>query len=1246
MLFDHSRPLQQPPQQQQQQSQNMPSFTPSTSPKRIPVMDSDNAPMAASHFPPRRPSSSSASLAMLLNGASDHPALPLTDNTTAVTSKQDDIVVPEGSLHTPTNGSAGDDGAMTAQQTSQHEDRHVPSSMDVDSLATHSPVLLHHHYESQQEQPPQQQQQQHPHPVQSPTLGTGLKRINTLDSQDPHQVPLSQQPAHDEPLATVEPARKKAKTASDKQRQTSSTAGGKNAHGTTGRQQHQRSQQPNGGAGKAGGENDTATLFHKIFADREPGKRKIRLKSMSEIPVDLGIDEDDSDFEDHGADVDGEEDEDMIIPKDDFSEDEAKDYQPTFKTEQDFQAALWSWKDNDPEVCCVCLGRSTEVDNVFVYCDTFDCALCVHQGDPDRMDGISVRDIPERNWNMTCYICPDPDNAALGACVQCDAGQCRKSFHVTCAQAYSLLETVEDPGMADPYFTFCKQHGSANGGEAKLNGWAKWVKRRDTLLKQWQQDQGYQRTKRLLEARRNNTNTSNNNDHGLLPVEDGTGLIELFEDSYSRFKTAREQQIARERSELSRQYSIGYYLGHRIDKSRTRLEVVHQKAEQALVEQRRIEARTRALLSSLLECAAYLESMPPSTDPIEGPLSIDTTLAWYNALPDTSRWKSDIQDIIETIDMTSLEYDSSDSHQSPAQEFGGLDDPQQMGTHKNGGARGKLGRPPKHANRQGYIDHYHQHQHHTSKSKKLQPKPAPASSGDNGEPYHTMVSSRGRPIRREVFSDYGSDMAVYGSDYSPVTAAAQKPVRPVMPCAVCHQLTLPEEKMALERDENGNLSATAIKVLNKMVTYCDSSEEDEESSGEEGESSASHHQHSHSSDLGEALMVLADTAMSMSGSAIGDSGNGGKVKRKSSKSKGGERATVVGGKAKPPGLLTATPSLHGVKPYAKVSKAKSESNGGKKLTSKKAMEASMMTSNGASLSGMATAAAAPIVRGNLRIYPPGPFLSATATSEVVKKKKKVKTEDDADHDMTGAVISPTKANKSAKSTAGTKSAAGKTTGKTAGTASTSATKESAAAGSKIKAKAGTTAASVGKTKKVKVEEDATKPTAASAATAKKTKATTAATTSPKGPKTKSGEKKAAAALTVNTKTGSTGKAAGPASASTLVSPGKATTPTAAKRALAASSASSSTATGTSGAAASAPLSPSVPAKPAIKYAVGQKTIEELNAKADAEIERINNVKFRRLRGRTLAMPDGPATPGAVTGGVDPATMEAIHANGI
>lgn len=82
---------------------------------------------------------------------------------------------------------------------------------------------------------------------------------------------------------------------------------------------------------------------NKLVADRDPGKRKIRTKSVNEIPIDVGVDEDDSDFEDTKMDS-NDEDEDMTMPDDAASEDEIKpEQQEALNDEQDLLTVLWQW---------------------------------------------------------------------------------------------------------------------------------------------------------------------------------------------------------------------------------------------------------------------------------------------------------------------------------------------------------------------------------------------------------------------------------------------------------------------------------------------------------------------------------------------------------------------------------------------------------------------------------------------------------------------------------------------------------------------------------------------------------------------------------------------------------------------------------------------------------------------------------------------------------------------------------------
>ncbi|KAF9951522.1 PHD finger protein 14 [Mortierella alpina] len=961
------------------------------------------------------------------------------------------------------------------------------------------------------------------------------------------------------------------------------------------------------------GVNDTASLFQKIFADRDPGKRKIKTKSVHEIPMDMAADEDDSDFEDVKMDSNDEEDPDMVMPEDAASEDEIKpDQQDQLGDEQNLMTA-------EPWLCDRCKAPPEEVVSC-VCCPSKDgafrrlvpddpsggwvhvvCALWLPEttlGDPENVDRISVRDIPEKNWTMACYLCSDPQDAAMGACVQCDAGQCRKSFHITCAQAYSLLETIEDSDMADPYFMYCKQHGSADG-QAKLNGWAKWVKQRDLFMKKWQEDQGRKRTQRLIDVQQG----------GVVDDDGGEGLIELFEHSYSQFKLAREQRIARERSELSRQYSIGYSLSTKIDKSRSRLQDISAKAQQAMQERNRIEAQTRNLLSSLLECANYLENVSP--EQLQSPLSIDTTLAWYNSLPDTSRWKSNIQDIIETIDIESLSNDNPFAQRAPhGQADSGLDDSEGGSRHgrSSKGVYAKLSKKGSKAFSGAGKN---------VKSKKVHPKPT---LDNKSQTPVVFTSSRGRLIKRDFShpDEYFSHAYIGGGEgsgnsqhaYQTHPMSAAKIPRPIVPCSVCHQLTLPAEKLELERRMHGALAPMTIKALNRLVTCstchrqfhpkcldppmarvpprgyswncedCDSSAESQGSGGELSPTTSSHpHRHqSHSSDLDEALMVLADTAVTVSASSA-------QYQTETAASRSAKRGFAAADHSDDLGIVRASGTLSKDKDN-RIKRVKSEDSMKPKSTKTKAK----LSATGTSLESTVTstkptkgklgvdfvpvgngsavtekASVAPIIRGNLRIYPPGPHIAPKASSVMMKG-----AESKAIHPAQG--VSEAKA--TPKKAKAVKSVLNTTVKKE--TSSTPKKKKTASPEAPVKNTASA---------KVKSEP---------------------ASESPKG-KTKASK-------------------AAP----------REVTPSAAKPTSKSSAKGKTTATAVSkekekGGArrASVPVVPAVPEplptkpKEVIRYTVGEKTVEELTAREDVEIERRDNVKFRKLRGRTLTMPASP-----------------------
>ncbi|KAG0198839.1 hypothetical protein BGX28_007771 [Mortierella sp. GBA30] len=1098
--------------------------------------------------------------------------------------------------------------------------------------------------------------------------------------------------------------------------------------------------------------NDTASLFQKIFADRDPGKRKIKTKSVHEIPMDMAADEDDSDFEDVTMDS-NDEDPDMVMPEDAASEDEIKpEQQEEFNDEQGLMTALWKWKDNDPEVCCVCLGRSTEADNVFVYCDTLDCALCIHQA------CYGVKTLPSESEPWLCDRCKAPPEEVV-SCVCCPSrdGAFRRLVpddpsggwvHVVCAlwlpettlgdpenvdrisvrdipeknwmMAYSLLETIEDSDMADPYFTYCKQHGSADG-QTKLNGWAKWVKQRDAFTKKWQENQGRKRTQRLVELQQG----------GEADEDGGEGLIEYFEHSYSQFKQARELRIARERSELSRQYSIGYSLSNRIDKSRSRLQDISAKAQQAMQERVRIEAQTRNLLSSLLECANYLENVSP--EQLQSPLSIDTTMAWYNSLPDTSRWKSNIQDIIETIDIDTLSNDNPFSHRGDGQTDSGLDDSE--GGQRHG--RSSKGIYAKLSKKGGKVSIG---AGKNVKSKKVHPKPE---LNNKTQVPVVFTSSRGRLIKRDfTHPDEYFSSAYTGGDFShssqhPRQSSPMSTIKipkPIVPCTVCHQLTLPEEKIALERSLHGVLAPATIKALNRMVTCstcqrqfhpkcleppmarvpprgyswncedCDSSGESHGSSKELSPEHSTLHRHhqSHSSDLDEALMVLADTAVTVSASSTpylpepshgscskapsrnrkrlqgnienddavevsGPSMDGGTVippigpdkengvkriktedvnrskmikpRAKSATTHNRSFTPILGGAKgkgnKPFGNNTGTPYLpeppHGLRSEAAprnskrshasidygdavdgsdssvgvdavissidsgkesgIKRVKTEDLDKPKMTKSKARVSATQsrgytpmfgTSKGKGtkqvsnnndddhrISGISNATGpampvTPIIRGNLRIYPSGPHISPSVSNALMRE---------AETSATNVVYEAAKAKAVPKKTKSVNNAA-------------SAVKKEAATVTKKKTTLSSSATCVkGSDQYKKKSEPAAEPSKTKTATNAKAKTATKA----------SGEAVPTAAKT--TKDSKSQKAGSPASKD------------------------KSSIRRTSVPAVPEPTPPKP--KEVIRYTVGEKTVEELTAREDCEIERRDNVKFRKLRGRTLTMPAPP-----------------------
>ncbi|KAJ3004011.1 PHD finger protein 14 [Thoreauomyces humboldtii] len=82
-------------------------------------------------------------------------------------------------------------------------------------------------------------------------------------------------------------------------------------------------------------------------------------------------------------------------------------------------------------------------------------------------------------WSSDCSLCTSPEDAKIGCKRTCNAGGCKNSVHATCASEMGCLEDEKDPDMADPFFIYCKQHGT----DPRTTQWARWVKKKHQILK-------------------------------------------------------------------------------------------------------------------------------------------------------------------------------------------------------------------------------------------------------------------------------------------------------------------------------------------------------------------------------------------------------------------------------------------------------------------------------------------------------------------------------------------------------------------------------------------------------------------------------------------------------------------------------------------------------------------------------------------------------------------------------------------
>ncbi|XP_059485465.1 PHD finger protein 14 [Neocloeon triangulifer] len=82
-------------------------------------------------------------------------------------------------------------------------------------------------------------------------------------------------------------------------------------------------------------------------------------------------------------------------------------------------------------------------------------------GEVDKLSNVTLFEMAYNKWGAKpCTLCPDERFVRTGITIGCDAGMCRETFHVTCAQREGLLAEAHSDEFehADPFYAHCKQH--------------------------------------------------------------------------------------------------------------------------------------------------------------------------------------------------------------------------------------------------------------------------------------------------------------------------------------------------------------------------------------------------------------------------------------------------------------------------------------------------------------------------------------------------------------------------------------------------------------------------------------------------------------------------------------------------------------------------------------------------------------------------------------------------------------------
>ncbi|KAG9288971.1 hypothetical protein G9A89_015520 [Geosiphon pyriformis] len=414
---------------------------------------------------------------------------------------------------------------------------------------------------------------------------------------------------------------------------------------------------------------EEASLYQKMFADRGPNKRKIKMRQLEQIPLE-GAD-DDSEYEVSPKDPEETDTDDATIVSGGNSAQEGEvclvveaEQQPTAEIEavdpEDTEALikefLKKWKIEDPGVCCICLESATSESNMLVYCDGDECEVVCHQ----ECYGIIHLPASDEPWYcdrclappseyVSCALCPNKN----GAFRRLKNGESSGSWvHLVCAlwmpgmwvgDTYEMtditVEGIEHKNWTKPC-SVCPEEVANEGAKIHCDagGCKNFIhvscahsmsllecveddpnisdpyfaycpnhgSELPSRLNEW--ERWYRKRDKFLGQVRKKENVARG--QNLSSDDVGFSLREIFEHQYSDYRKSRETRIAGARRRVAEVTSVVHKLKDQKEKYEKSIPDTRIKIENARKESEALQDYLNSVRESLQLCSRAIYHFP------------------------------------------------------------------------------------------------------------------------------------------------------------------------------------------------------------------------------------------------------------------------------------------------------------------------------------------------------------------------------------------------------------------------------------------------------------------------------------------------------------------------------------------------------------------------------------------------------------------------------------------------------------